>query len=142
MFIKSFDSERVKSILGKSFSKSLSDTSLKDFPLFPDTKNLCLVKNCQILSIMLYREIEPGLVEVDFIATQKDYERQGLASRLLRSLHNEKIWLEVSEANEKAVKFYSQLNFKVVGRRTRYYGQNDALLLEKTPQSLDFTVEI
>ena len=133
MIIKSFKNSEVKSILGKTFLKSLSESSLKDFPLFEDTKNLCLVKNCQILSVVLYREIEPGLVEVDFIATHKDYERQGLASRLLNSLKDDKIWLEVSEANKKAEKFYSKLDFKVVGRRSQYYGQYDALLLEKTP---------
>ena len=133
MIIKSFNNSEVKSILGKTFLKSLSESSLKDFPLFEDTKNLCLVKNCQILSVVLYREIEPGLAEVDFIATHKDYERQGLASRLLGSLRYDKIWLEVSEANTKAEKFYSKLDFKVVGRRSLYYGQHDALLLEKAP---------
>lgn len=133
MIIKSFEKSEVKSILGKSFLKSLSESSLKDFPLFEDSKNLCLVKNCQIVSIILYRDIEPGLIEVDFIATHKDHERQGLGTRLLNSLKHEKIWLEVSEGNKKAEKFYEKLDFKIVGRRSQYYGQHDALLLEKTP---------
>jgi len=131
MIIKSFKNSEIKLILGKSFLKSLSESSLKDFPVSKDSKNLCLVKNCQIVSVILYRDIEPGLVEVDFIATHKDYERQGLASRLLSSLKHEKIWLEVSENNKKAESFYSKLDFKVVGRRSRYYGHCDALLLEK-----------
>lgn len=68
------------------------------------------------------------------IAVRPESRRSGLARRLLRAAlaeHPEarKIHLEVRPSNAPARALYESLGFSVVGRRTGYYGDEDALLM-------------
>jgi ribosomal-protein-alanine N-acetyltransferase len=72
------------------------------------------------------------------IATHPDFRRRGIAKRLLvealKSAYNEgarTAFLEVRAGNEVALKMYARLGFEEVGRRKRYYKDNneDAVLM-------------
>ncbi|WP_294912268.1 ribosomal protein S18-alanine N-acetyltransferase [Tatumella sp. UBA2305] len=74
------------------------------------------------------------------IAIDPDFQRQGLARRLLETLAEElaargvlTLWLEVRESNLPAIALYEQLGFNQVSRRPRYYptptGREDALIM-------------
>ena len=77
-------------------------------------------------------------VQVATIAVHPDFQRQGLARKLLAYglLHAAKegadhAFLEVRAGNRPAQALYNQFGFEVVGERKRYYRDNDedALLL-------------
>ena len=72
------------------------------------------------------------------IATHPDFRQQGIAKRLLvealESAYNEgaqTALLEVRAGNEVALKMYTRFGFEEVGRRERYYKDNneDAILM-------------
>lgn len=68
------------------------------------------------------------------IAVRPESRRQGIARRLLLaslSGHPEAqtVYLEVRPSNASARALYGSLGFSTVGRRPRYYGDEDALIM-------------
>lgn len=68
------------------------------------------------------------------IAVRSESRRQGLARRLLLSAVSgypeaSKIYLEVRPSNAPARALYESLGFSIVGRRPRYYGDEDAMIM-------------
>lgn len=78
-------------------------------------------------------------MHVTNIATKITNRHMGIASKLLEKLievsKNEKatlLTLEVKETNTNAIKLYKKYNFKKVGLRKNYYGQNNnAIIMTK-----------
>ncbi len=81
----------------------------------------------------------PGEIQLQNIAVDKDYRREGCGTKLIESLcrllkhkHPERILLELRISNLPALKFYRSLGFEKTGIRKNYYGEGeDALLMEK-----------
>lgn len=133
MKIESFDSFKSQELLKKYFTPCLKEASIGCFPFFEATKNQFVLNDEKTpLSVMLYREIQEDLCELDFIAVTKSYRGQGLAKSLLDKL-KKPVWLEVNELNTLAVGFYESIGFQRVGFRKAYYGNNGAILMEKKP---------
>ena len=72
------------------------------------------------------------------LAVHRDFRRRGVATALirrafkhLRDVGAEGVWLEVRESNLPARRLYSKLGFKVTGRITRYYLNEDAIVMER-----------
>ena len=73
------------------------------------------------------------------IAVSENHQREGIATALYSFCENEakkkgveKIYLEVSDKNEKALKLYEKLGFTKEWVRSRYYSDlSDAIILEK-----------
>ena len=74
------------------------------------------------------------------IAVHPSYRRRGIGRAILKALidiaednYITSLTLEVRESNIAAQKLYAAFDFKVVGRRERYYADNqeDALLMTK-----------
>jgi len=71
------------------------------------------------------------------VATQPEYRRRGLASYLIelaqrhaKAFAADSVTLEVRKSNVSAIALYTQLDFKAVGYRRRYYGDGeDALVM-------------
>ena len=80
--------------------------------------------------------------EILRIGTHPEYQRQGIASQLLRSLHNaleltqvESLLLEVRADNVPAIALYERQEFVTIHRRKGYYQQPhqsaiDALIMQ------------
>lgn len=71
------------------------------------------------------------------IAIRPERRRRGLARRLLTSAISEHpeartVYLEVRPSNASARALYESLGFSTVGRRPRYYGNEDALIMSLT----------
>ena len=72
------------------------------------------------------------------IAVHKDFRRQGVAKLLLSNLINmcvenniKSINLEVNEINFPAINLYKNFDFKIVGKRPKYYDNKyDAILMD------------
>ena len=77
--------------------------------------------------------------QINFFAVNQKYRKNGFGSFLMRylikqcqKLNINKIFLEVSNSNITAEKFYSRFDFSTVGIRKNYYKDgSDALLKEK-----------
>ena len=77
--------------------------------------------------------------QINFFAINQKYRKKGYGSQLMRYLITQceilninKLFLEVSQTNATAEKFYSRFDFSTVGIRRNYYKDgSDALLKEK-----------
>jgi len=77
--------------------------------------------------------------QINFFAINQKYRKKGYGSKLMRYLIEQceilninKLFLEVSQTNSSAEKFYSRFDFSTVGTRRQYYKDgSDALLKEK-----------
>ena len=77
--------------------------------------------------------------QINFFVVNQKYRNKGFGSYLMQylikqceKLNIKKIFLEVSQNNFTAEKFYSQFDFFTVGKRKNYYKDgSDALLKEK-----------
>lgn len=80
-------------------------------------------------------------IQLNKIAVDKKHRKKGIAKELINYIikisknnNYKKILLEVNENNLPAVKLYESLNFKITGKRKKYYNNEDALLMEKIIQ--------
>lgn len=94
-------------------------------------------KHSTVAGFLVARRVASDIEILNF-AVRAEFRRQGIGSALLRevahwgkSLGAEKIFLEVRASNVNAMQFYEKFNFRVTGRRPRYYSApvDDALLL-------------
>ncbi|MDX1998176.1 MAG: ribosomal protein S18-alanine N-acetyltransferase [Thermoanaerobaculia bacterium] len=89
----------------------------------------------RIVAYASFRDVA-GEAELFRVATTPEARRRGLARQLLaeglEALTRRGVslcHLEVRADNHAALELYSSLGFRPVGRRARYYGEVDALLL-------------
>ena len=68
------------------------------------------------------------------IAVRSNMQNHSIGSKLLEySINNmkaDKMMLEVRESNVNAIKLYNKYNFKVINIRKKYYGDENALIME------------
>jgi len=72
------------------------------------------------------------------LAVHPDFRKKGIGKKILRFIFSraedlgiKKVFLEVRNANAAAQKLYSSCGFKTVGKRKKYYRDDDALIMEK-----------
>ncbi len=73
-------------------------------------------------------------LHVTTLAVRPEYRRRGYARALVRSAlgafpETRRVHLEVRPNNVPAISLYEDLGFVATGRRRRYYGDEDALLM-------------
>lgn len=73
--------------------------------------------------------------EIINIGTQQNYRGKGFAKQLLAYVMNnltfDKMFLEVSTNNVAAIRLYKSVGFQEISRRKNYYGDSDAIIMEK-----------
>ena len=71
------------------------------------------------------------------IAVHPQHRRKGIGKKLLertlKAPRLEKVWAEVRKSNEGAQAFYLHTGFQITGIIPKYYGSEDALIVERTP---------
>lgn len=76
------------------------------------------------------------VVEIINIAVDKSNQNKGIATALINYIINNfpcgRILLEVKENNEAAIKLYKKNNFVEINRRKKYYGEIDAIIMERS----------
>lgn len=78
-----------------------------------------------------------GSYELEIIAVKKENQHQGIATKMVNyfidnyTKKGDKIFLEVAENNEKAIKLYEKLGFTIINRRKKYYNGIDAYVMQK-----------
>ena len=104
----------------------------------PSARVWCAEENGEIVGFAALR-LAAGLGEILNVGVRPDWVRRGvgfnLLTRLLREAKEqggEQITLEVNIRNVAAISLYSKMGFAEVGRREKFYHNNeDALLLKK-----------
>ena len=79
-----------------------------------------------------------GELQLNSIAVKKNFRRRGLGRMMLDYLINNSdseiisvIYIEVRKSNSEALSFYESYGFTGTGLRKKYYGDDDAILMEK-----------
>jgi len=74
-------------------------------------------------------------MEINYIYVLEKYRRCGIAYKLIdymiKNNDFENITLEVSVINQNAINLYEKLDFKIVGKREKYYNDISAYLMER-----------
>ena len=75
-------------------------------------------------------------MDINNIVVSEKYRNKGIATALINfaiSKFNDlkNVFLEVNDKNINAVNLYKKLGFKVIDVRMRYYGIDDALIMQK-----------
>ena len=69
------------------------------------------------------------------LAVHPEKRRKGIGSQLLRGVTHypliKKIWAEVRVTNQGAQMFYQRMGFETIGRLPNYYGDEDALIIQR-----------
>ncbi len=67
------------------------------------------------------------------VAVRPEYRKRGIGQGLLEAMTAQtglsRYTLEVRESNEAAIRLYQKLGFVIFGKRPRYYGDEDALIM-------------
>jgi len=73
------------------------------------------------------------------IAVHPQHRKKGIGARLLqralKTPHSKKVWAEVRRSNQGAQTFYLKMGFQITGMVPNYYGTEDALIIQRTPDS-------
>ena len=90
--------------------------------------------NNEILGF-LHTEYHFEITDIVNIAVDINNQHKGIGKELIDYLVNntesEKIMLEVRESNKNAISLYTKCGFKEIHRRTNYYGNEDAIIMER-----------
>ena len=75
------------------------------------------------------------IIDLINIAVDEEYHGKNIGTKLieyaLSNTNAEKMMLEVRESNISAIKLYEKVGFKEINRRKKYYGNEDAIIMER-----------
>jgi ribosomal-protein-alanine N-acetyltransferase len=70
------------------------------------------------------------------IAVHPQHRKKGIGTQLLqralKTPHSKKVWAEVRRSNQGAQTFYFKMGFQITGMVPNYYGNEDALIIQRT----------
>ena len=87
--------------------------------------------------VLGYLEIRlvDGVLDIMNLFVNEEDRRKGIATELMNKMIQEenysRIMLEVNENNDSAIRLYNKLGFKEISLRDRYYGEDNAIIMEK-----------
>jgi ribosomal-protein-alanine N-acetyltransferase len=138
------DLDSILQIESQSFPKSPYDwtTFLSLHHLYLKTFLVCLGMNRgqkeeKVLGYIVFSE-DGHIIS---IAVHPQHRKKGIGTRLLQralnTSHSKKVWAEVRRSNQAAQAFYGKMGFRITGMVPNYYGNEDALIMERVPPSLE-----
>lgn len=103
----------------------------------PFSKEVHYIEDNKPLGVLKYSIIYERM-EIDNICVKEEYQNKGIGTKLMsylvsEAIHNKvvNITLEVRVSNSKAINLYKKFGFREVALRKYYYGDEDAILMEK-----------
>ena len=117
-------------IINKMF-KSYFNTEIKN-DVF---SKIIVFEHDKILGFISYSIIYER-AELNYIAVDKQYRKQGIAKELMNYMiedikNLDNITLEVDIKNEAAIQLYKKFGFEIEAKRENYYDDSDAYLMIK-----------
>lgn len=86
--------------------------------------------NNQVVGYLTYKDNKKGY-DIIQIGVDPNYQRQGIATKLMDKINDKPIVLEVNANNTKAVNLYYKLGFKKVVDLPNYYKNDDGIRMIK-----------
>jgi ribosomal-protein-alanine N-acetyltransferase len=137
------DLDRILQIEKRSFPKSPYDwaTFINLHYLYPQTFLVYVdstrdLEEGQILGYIIFSQ-DGHIIS---IAVHPQHRKGGIGKELLqRAMQTpnlKKVWAEVRKGNQGAQAFYLRMGFQITGVVPKYYGNEDALIVEWTPSGL------
>ena len=110
------------------------------------TKVIGLMLSNDLIGICVFQVVLDE-AQINYFAIKREFRRQGFGTFFMENIMQainlvnvNKMYLEVSEKNLSAEKFYNHLGFTTLGIRKRYYKDgSNALLKEKNLQKIKNT---
>lgn len=88
----------------------------------------------KVIAFLQYEE-HYEITDIINIAVGINHQNKGIGEDLINYLINnttaKKIMLEVRENNIQAINLYNKCGFKEINRRKKYYGKEDAIIMER-----------
>ncbi len=84
----------------------------------------------QVVGYLTYKDNKEGY-DIIQIGVDPNYQRQGIATKLMDKINDKPIVLEVNANNTKAVNLYYKLGFKKVVDLPNYYKNDDGIRMIK-----------
>ncbi len=84
----------------------------------------------QVVGYLTYKDNNEGY-DIIQIGVDPNYQRQGIATKLMDKINDKPIVLEVNANNTKAVNLYYKLGFKKVVDLPNYYKNDDGIRMIK-----------
>ncbi len=132
------DLDSILQIESQSFPKSPYDwtTFLNLHFLYPETFLVCVNTDQNLKEEILGYIIFSPDGHIISIAVNLQYRRKGIGTHLIqramKTPHLKKLRAEVRRSNQGALAFYSKLGFQITGVVPNYYGNEDALIIQRT----------
>lgn len=132
------DLDAILEIESQSFPKSPYDwaTFVNLQALYPETFLVCVDTNHDLREKILGYIIFSRDGHIISIAVHLRHRRKGVGTHLLRRAMKtprlRKVWAEVRKSNHGAQAFYSKMGFQIEGVVPNYYGNEDALIIQRT----------
>lgn len=125
------DIEKIKE-LGLLINKNFNKVNNIE-KLINENKIIGYYQDNKLVGFLIYEQ-NYEIIDLLYIVVDKLYRNRGIGNNLLEYLINyyeyEKILLEVRCDNVNAIKLYKKFNFKIINIRKKYYGNNDAYVME------------
>ena len=103
--------------------------------ILSDTDSIYNYKDGDIVLGYLEIRLVDGVIDIMNLFVSEEYRRKGIATSLMNEVFNKenysRIMLEVNENNNEALRLYNKLGFKEISLRNRYYGEDNAIIMEK-----------
>jgi len=130
------DVDSISKILQSEFDDFWNVNILESEILNPESIYIIAKRNNEIVGFAGIWD-DTYNMHITNIAVKKSYRKKGIGSILLKKLiqitkekSKESITLEVNELNEVAINLYLKNNFKILGKRKKYYnGVDDAIIM-------------
>ncbi len=122
--------DKIGSLIKDDFNKKYDILNLNH-----DYANIYVYLIDDVITGFIQYEEHYEVCDIINIAVSEEYQNKGIGKALIDYLINhtkcEKIMLEVRENNLKALNLYHKCNFKEINRRKKYYGNEDAIIMER-----------
>jgi len=135
--ISKYKQEDIKEInvLGKEVNPNFE--RLFKVASLPANEQIYVCKNNDELLGFLHVLMNIEQIEILNLVVSEKHRKKGIASLLIDYLLSEpnldyqRIILEVSASNIAAINLYHKFNFHCINQRKKYYGNDDALVMER-----------
>lgn len=122
---------KLGSLVNKKFEKLFNINNL------PDNEEILVYKeNNQVIGFLHYLD-NIDYIEFLNVAVHEEKRNKKIASLLVDyflSQNNKRIILEVRESNLPAIKLYQKFNFFIINIREKYYGNENAIIMERSSE--------
>ncbi len=121
--------------LGKIINQNFKKLYQMENALQYEYTKVYIYENDKQIKAFLHIENHFETTDIINIVVKKEEQGKHIGTRLLEYLiancRAHKIMLEVNENNERALRLYTKVGFKMIHKRVKYYGDENAIIMER-----------